>query len=364
MRRAFLFSIIIVGLLAPTIAGAASWIPIVPCGSAGQQPCSPCDLFKAFHNVIDLVLYGITGPVAAFMVVVAGGMMLLSRGNVNWYKNGLQILRNTMIGVSIILLSWVFTNFLIKSLGTGSATDAWYQFSCPAGLASIVNIETTFPSGTPPVPMTSAQAVAADAATRQAMCSNPSSLAGFYSTTTRDPAVYKSANNKSLNSISLNALMTCVEKDPIVRAMYNPALKYTYEQTNPLCNLTRGFTLCGKCAHTNNSCHYGGRTGQGAMAVDYNWNGKTIVYVVATRTIVGSLSDSRCSNPGKTDGSLCRTVTGENGLFDELYRSMAINKCSYTLLNFEGNHEHISTLDCSADGGKNSISGRRPPQVP
>jgi hypothetical protein len=222
-----------------------------------------------------------------------------------------------------------------------------------------VNIETTLPSGTPPAPMTSAQAATAQTAAKQAICSDKNALA----------AIYKTTNNVELNSKSLTDLMSCIEKDRIVKALaiLNKSGKFTYENNNPLCNLTRGFTLCGKCAHSQNSCHYGGKTGnQGAMAVDYNWNGATITYDIATRTPV-SPTDSRCVKTvaGKTEPSgQCRTVTGEEGLFDELYRAMKINKCPYTLLNFEGNHQHISTIDCSADGGKNSITGRRPPQVP
>lgn len=360
MRRNILFFIIIIiGIVLPSVAGAVDWLPIVPCGVGDGDPCSPCDLFKTFHNVIDLVLYGVTGPVAAFMIVVAGGMMLLSAGSVKMYSQGLHILQNTLIGVAIILVSWVFTNFIIKSLGGGNRYDSWNEFSCPAGLASIVNIETEFPKGNPPTTMSSAEVITRQTATQQAVCSDPSSLA----------AVYKTTDNVTLNSPSLVALMSCIERDPVVRALASITQnnnKFTYELTNPLCNLTRGDPVCGKCAHSRNSCHYGGLTGnQGAMAVDYNWIvGKTVTYVIATRAIVGSKSDSRCAASREdTVGLLCRTATGEEGLFDELYRAMAKNKCPYTLLYFEGNHQHVSTVDCTSDN-KNSAKGRGAPATP
>ena len=77
MRR-YLFPLVIIGVfLAPAVASAVGWFPIVPCGVGSAPACTTCDLFKTFKNVIDLVLYGITGPIAAFMIVWAGGLMLL-----------------------------------------------------------------------------------------------------------------------------------------------------------------------------------------------------------------------------------------------------------------------------------------------
>ncbi len=153
MRKAFIVSIILGILLTPSLAGAALF-PLVPCGATGQDSCTPCSLFEAFHNIIDLVLYGITGPIAAFMIVYAGGMMLLGGGKPELYSQGKKLLTNTMIGVAIILLSWLVTNFLIKSLMTGNQGDGWNEFSCPVGLSVIKPLETALPTGgvLPPLP--------------------------------------------------------------------------------------------------------------------------------------------------------------------------------------------------------------------
>ncbi len=152
--RKVLFGITILGLiLVPAVASAVSWIPIVPCGGATQVPCTPCSIFEAFKHIIDLVLYGITGPIAAFMIVYAGGMMLLGGGKPALYSEGKKYLTNTLIGVAIILLSWVVTNFLIKSLITGGQGNSWYEFSCPVGLSAIKPIETTIPPKSTPPPL-------------------------------------------------------------------------------------------------------------------------------------------------------------------------------------------------------------------
>ena len=149
MRRSFVLVTTLAFLALPAVAGAVSWIPIVPCGGANQASCTPCDLFAAFHNILDLILQGITGPIAAFLIVWAGGMMLLGGANPKLYSQGKQMLTNTLIGVAIILLAWLVTNFLIKSLVTGSSADSWYQFSCPEGLSVIKPIETALPTGGP-----------------------------------------------------------------------------------------------------------------------------------------------------------------------------------------------------------------------
>jgi|GEM_PF-2288544 len=153
MRKVFFVGIILSLLLIPVLTSAALF-PIVTCGGTNangtaQVLCTPCSLFATFKNIIDLVLYGITGPIAAFMIVWAGGMMLLGGGKPALYAQGKELLKNTLIGVSIILLAWVVTNFLIKSLITGNQGDNWYQFSCPAGLSAITPIETALPTGGP-----------------------------------------------------------------------------------------------------------------------------------------------------------------------------------------------------------------------
>lgn len=348
MRR-YLVPLIIAGvLLAPAIASAVSWFPIVPCGVGGAPACTSCDLFKTFKNVIDLVLYGITGPIAAFMIVWAGGMMLLGGANPKLYSQGTTMLKNTLIGVAIILGAWLFTNTLIKTLGTGSASDSWFTFSCPKFLTP-TTAQASLPA--PVTPRGNPASPAPElAAASKAVCA-PASLA----------AANHVPNNTKLNSPSLTALISCINRDPIVAALYNPKFLFTYEQSNPLCNLTHGVSVCGICAHGQYSCHYGGQNGsQGAMAVDYNWNGKPVQYVIASRLIVPANGE-----PCKTTPEKCRTVTGGEGLFDELYRSLVKNRCAYKLINFEpqaGGHTHISTPDCDKDG--KGTNGRVPPILP
>ena len=159
--KILLASFAILGIFAiPTIAFAApNFLPLVPCGT-GDSLCTPCDLFRVAKNLIDLILYGVTGPVAAFMIVFAGGIMVLSGGNVTRFNQGKELLKRTVIGISIIFLAWGATNFIIKSIGKGTTTDSWFKFSCPKALQDISPISTTplpaSPSGGPEAVVTPA----------------------------------------------------------------------------------------------------------------------------------------------------------------------------------------------------------------
>lgn len=347
MRRFLPFIAVLVLLLAPMAAQAAPVeFPLVPCGSVDQEPCTPCHLFEGLSRIINLVLFGITGPIAAFMVVLAGGMMLLG-GAAGTYSRGKTMLTNTLMGVTIILLSWAGTNFLIKSISEGSGDDTWYQFSCPAFLEDEGDIDL---GAAAPSRGSAQQPAAVLVEEHRKLCTDRASISGAYKTNT----------NPNAEAPSLTALMSCIERDPIVQALMDRNQRYTYERDNPICNLTRGYPVCGRCAHGRNSCHYGGKTGtQGAMGVDYNAKpGTSVMYVIETRVITTSASEPCKSNPAK-----CRTVGGEEGLFDEIYRAANKNGCfgQIGLLNYEGDHTHVSTRDCDMDA-RDGVRGRRIPK--
>lgn len=344
-------------MLSPAVAGAVEWLPIVQCGT-GDVACTPCDLFATFKRLIDFVLYGITGPIAAFMIVIAGGTMLLSRGDAGMYGSGKTMLTNTLYGVAIILLSWVVTNFVIKSLANGNEYDAWYEFSCPAFLQTSGSSEIKAAPAVAPARPGNEPAPELVAALKEA-CEGES-LSKEYNT----PA------GATAESPALQQVITCILADPIVTALSVPRKDlYTYERDNPECNLTRGMRVCGMCAHSRYSCHYGGRTGiLGAQAVDFNWNGKTVSYVTATRRIFTGdmMQQAECTivdgDVRKLKPGACRTATGEQGLLTEIHRTIVTRNCSVKMLNFERDHTHVSSTDCDTD--VKSFPGLPPPPMP
>jgi len=128
------------------------------------------------------------------------------------------------------------------------------------------------------------------ATTTTATCQNPQEVAQQ----NNEPYPRKRAT-------SLETLLSCISKgtnQPLPSEggsnQFYGSL-YTYEQTNELCNYTRGKTTCGSCAHAVNSCHYGGATGSdGALAIDFG-NEKNGNVIIQSALNCGAKS-ARCEN--------------------------------------------------------------------
>lgn len=139
--------IAVAGILAmPALAHAKSafdfW-PLVQCGATSDYPndCTPCDIFSTAQRFVYFIIFGIAGPLGAFMVVWAGGTILLSAGDPKKYQDGIKLLQNTLIGVALVLSAWVITNTLIKTLAPGGEGDGWNEISCPESLQALVSYE-------------------------------------------------------------------------------------------------------------------------------------------------------------------------------------------------------------------------------
>jgi hypothetical protein len=305
-------------------------------------------LFQTVKNVTDLVLYGITGPIAVFMIVVAGGMMLLGADNPAMIKRGKGILKNTLLGVGVILISWLATDFLVKSIATGNAGDAWNEFTCPEALSQIEVEDLEIVPGPPtglPVPPPPANPPRSGDSGIPGTSSN-----AYFAALAKNFGVPATRKNAS----SLNTLIDCIYSDPVVAALTFPKPStsgkqampgnVTYDNNHEVCNYTRGRpTTGGSCSHGFQSCHYGGRTGtDGAEAVDFN---ARLQYVE-----IPSILDK--------EGKPLRTYANEDKLFCELYRVLVREKkCSgFKYLLWEGDHSHISANTCDKDGTGSSAS--------
>ena len=356
-RRTVIVALALAVILMPMVVHAAtttttslsSYLPIVPCGGtnsdgSAQPSCTPCDIFLLVQKVVNFVIFGITGPIAAFMVLLAGGMMLLGGATPSTFSRGKAILTNTLFGVAIILLAWVVTTFLIKMIAPNSETgNNWYNFTCPQVLQDASQVSyppaPVAPQGNPQQP--SQPIVQAN----QNVCTDTAALAkanGVPSTPTNAP--------------SLTAMMTCIERDPVVAAAVrrDAGRPFTYDHDHTICNFTRGQPICGSCSHGAPSCHYGGKTGsQGAMAVDYSWNSKVIYFYFQNNVpTVVAINPGPNATPCSSvpQGVTCHVVSGQAALFDEIYHSVIANSCAHKLVNFEGDHTHVSTADCDVDG--------------
>lgn len=339
MFRRLLILCMVVAALAPVAASAQSLfqLPIVQCGGDGQSPCTPCYLFQTIKNTTDVILYGLTGPIAAFMFVLAGGMMLIGADNVKLQSQARSIFTNTVYGVAIIFLSWLAVNFLIKSVATGDVTNKWNEFTCPGFLAQI-----QIPENVPTVPET-VQALPPSVSKPTLSAASMQILATV--THTKYPAQ---------NAPDLNQLIALLYTDPVIQAIAIPqADEPTFEKNMEICNYTRGDPeKVAGCAHAKNSCHYGGETGTaGAEAVDMNAKIKPV-------SIPGTIDS--------TTGLPVTTMASEELLFCRIQWLWVKNKLpNVKLINWESSHTHVSTKACTdGDGHASGMSASAGLSIP
>lgn len=122
-------------ILAPVFVSAAG---LVPCGRAENDPdtpnwdetkkCDLCDMLWLVKNIMDLVLK--LGGIICFLLVVAGAILfLVAGGSANLLATGKKIFVSAVIGLAIILLSWLIVSAVMGATGYNAADD-WYKFEC------------------------------------------------------------------------------------------------------------------------------------------------------------------------------------------------------------------------------------------
>ncbi len=137
----------------PHQAQAVNWFPLVPCG-LNQQPkdssgveipktvhdytqsCNQCLLIELGKNIIDMTFFAIVPAVGTLMFLIAGFIILFNArdGKPAGVAKGKAIMKDTAIGIAIILGSWLITNFILKSIATDEVSSTpWYQIECRTG---------------------------------------------------------------------------------------------------------------------------------------------------------------------------------------------------------------------------------------
>lgn len=117
------------------------WKPgdsIVPCGNIKDangnvvNPCTKCELLHLVRHVIDFLTIAATPILATFFFVVAGVFLMMGGANPGMLSTGKRIFKDTFIGLVIVMMAWLITNTIIRTLADPSALGGnWYEFSCP-----------------------------------------------------------------------------------------------------------------------------------------------------------------------------------------------------------------------------------------
>jgi len=95
-------------------------------GCAGDGNCSPDDFFRVAINAANWIL-GVSGSLALGAFVVGGIMFLVSSGSSEMVNKGKQVITGAVIGLAIVLISWIVIKFVMMDLLGYRASEEWYK---------------------------------------------------------------------------------------------------------------------------------------------------------------------------------------------------------------------------------------------
>ena len=98
-------------------------------GSTGLGDKNDTDLKGKIANIINIVL-AFLGIIAVIMIITAGYQWLTAGGNEDKVKEAKSRIKNAVIGIAIVLLSYIIVNYVV-----GAVTSS-VQNSAPSGSPS------------------------------------------------------------------------------------------------------------------------------------------------------------------------------------------------------------------------------------
>lgn len=123
---AIIFNLVFVGK--PVLASGASWanqkgMDVI--GPAFGETKDPEDIRYKVVRVINLLLT-LLGIICLILIVFAGFKWMTSGGSEEQVSSAQKILKNAIIGLIIILLSWSITIFVVIRMDSISKNDKMY----------------------------------------------------------------------------------------------------------------------------------------------------------------------------------------------------------------------------------------------
>jgi len=125
------FAPIIIGILAlPAVGKAQSSVQSGLTNLRGKisgfnsGPFSNVRNIPDFIAVVIMILLLIAGALAVLFVIIGGYQYLTSAGNEEQAEKGKKTLINSIIGIVLIILSWVIVNVIAGTIGGG--TTGWF----------------------------------------------------------------------------------------------------------------------------------------------------------------------------------------------------------------------------------------------
>ncbi len=103
-------------------AGASGLFPFVRCGNEGEPPCTLCHLFDTANRIVTFIR-NIAFIVGGLMIVLGGMLMLISGSSVRQLDLAKKIVKNVVIGLILIMLSFIIVSSILVSFAPGAVTE-------------------------------------------------------------------------------------------------------------------------------------------------------------------------------------------------------------------------------------------------
>ena len=134
IKKSFLIILIIaISLLLNNGQAFAALVTCDPEKPAGAGSCDLCALFQTIQNVVNFLI-GAAFSMVTIMLMYGGISMYFSGSNPENTKKATKVLINAVIGLVIVLTSWVIINTIITFLAKpGSPPTFWTQLVCTPG---------------------------------------------------------------------------------------------------------------------------------------------------------------------------------------------------------------------------------------
>ncbi len=118
-----LFLSLVAGFLL-LVAPFPAFAQLVPCGTSSTPPCTVCHLFLLVDNITQWLVT--IGFALAGLIIAWGGILILAAaGSPSQMQSGKNAIKAAVVGLVIILVSWIVVDTLIVNLANQAAFPTW-----------------------------------------------------------------------------------------------------------------------------------------------------------------------------------------------------------------------------------------------
>lgn len=272
MKRAFVWLLVFLPflvLLVPESASAAMWDPIIDgrCTCPESAPDWGCVL-QTVQNTVNLgISLGVV--IATLIIAYAGAVWLISPVNPESREMGRTMLMNAVIGLVIMLVGWLFVDFLMKQIYNPDASAEgvarlgfWNEILATDSNEDTYCIARRPEFGENPAPTTGGVTGGGEPSSEEEATGEPvpqgqrktwAQFFGFQS------GISAQASHASTPLVSLLSCMANYYQD---RGQASPS-QISSISDHLIVDGDKTWEQCSAnsvCAHTEHSCHYGGNT--------------------------------------------------------------------------------------------------------